>query len=549
MKKNGKSVFVVLAVLVLTLAGTSLWAAGGAEGTSKGAVMAPTGDPMAKYDPVITVTTVKIIPDGMQYDPGDTLENNFWTRAYERDLGINIDYIWAVPAAQGTEKMNVSIAANDLPDLIPANLVQFAQLAKNGVALDITEYIANYATPFTKTILDSDYGVGINQVSVKNRVMALPLISGNIDAAPMIWIRTDWLDKLGLQPPKTMNDIETILRAFVDKDPDGNGVRDTLGLVATKDLWGGFPGLEGFFAAFHAYPNTWVDTKSGMVEEGSIQPEAKDALAKLADLYSKGLLDPEFVVKDGSKIAELTTAGRAGMVFGQHWIPFWPLQSTIDGIPGSDWKPFPLVSADSKPALAPIHGSAGTAYVVNVKMEHPEAAIKIYNYGAAKDCALSDDFDPEFHADDSRKYNRYQYQVASTFYGQQNIFIHRGVTAYLNGDETADDNYWVADNLTQIKSFLDGDTAIWMTYRWSGPEGAFSVIDGYDKNNLFYQDRFVKAPTSAMADNATTLSKMRDEVFTKIIIGDEPLSAFDEFVTNWRKLGGDLMIKEVNAEL
>jgi putative aldouronate transport system substrate-binding protein len=39
---------------------------------------------------------------------------------------------------------------------------------------------------------------------------------------------------------------------------------------------------------------------------------------------------------------------------------------------------------------------------------------------------------------------------------------------------------------------------------------------------------------------------MRDEVYTKIVMGASPISAFDTFVTDWKRQGGDAITKEVN---
>ncbi len=504
-------------------------------------------EPMAKYDEVIEVTSVKIIPDGLQFADGEDFENNIWTRGYEQELGIKVKYLWTVPAAQGEQKMNVAIASNDLPDITPVNLRQFKQLVETGVALDMTEFVKDYATPFTQEMLQSDYGVGLQQVSLNGKVMALPHIGGNIDGAAMLWIRADWLKNLGLSAPKTIEDVFTIAEAFTKNDPNQSGKDDTLGLGLTKDLFGGFAVLDGFFEGHHAYVNGWVKDSAGGLVFGSIQPQVKTALAQIAEMYKAGYIDQEFAVKDGSKVAEDTSSGKIGMVYGQHWIPFWPLQSTIDNNPEADWKPYSIASVDDKQAKVIISGSAGTAYVINKKMKNPEAAVKLYNYYYDKDCALSEQFDPEYHADDNRKYNRYQYALIGSHYGQQNIFIHRNVKKYLDTkDESVLENYWVKDNFQQIQNYLDGDKTYWMSYAWSGPEGAFSVIDNYDNNDLFLLNGYIQADTETMAEKGATLNKMRLETFTKIIMGTASIDEFDTYVDNWKKLGGDDITKEVN---
>src|SRR5690606_33015050 len=127
-----------------------------------------------------------------------------------------------------------------------------------------------------------------------------------------IWIRVDWMEKLGLQPPKTMDDVLAISKAFTERDPDGNGKPDTYGLGFTKNLWGGAMGLEGFLAGYNAFPNIWVEDSAGKLVFGSIQPEVKTALLALQNMAKSGQIDPEFGIKDGGKVSELIASGKIG---------------------------------------------------------------------------------------------------------------------------------------------------------------------------------------------------------------------------------------------
>ena len=507
------------------------------------------GGPMEKYDPAIEITSVKSLADGIQFEEGDSIDDNIWTRGYEADLGIKVSYLWAVPQAEYLTKLNVAISSDVLPDIIPVpNLRIFKQLVDTGVATDMTDILEQFGTPFTKQMIEDDNHVAFDQVTVDGRLMALPYIGGNVDGSAMLWIRKDWLDKLNLEPPATIDEMIAIAKAFKEQDPDGNGEADTFGLVFDKALWGGFGTTIGFMEGFGAYYNGWVE-KDGALAHGSIQPEMRAALAKLAEMFADGLIDPEFSVKDSSKLAEMTTAGTAGILYGQHWIPFWPLQSCKDAFPESDWTPYPIPTVDGSPAQTMVGGSAATIFVTNTHCENPAATMKLYNYFFDKDCALAGDtFDPEFHADDTRKYNRYQYATVSTTYPLQNLFIHQGVMKYFNeNDESMLQNYWVADNIEQNQKYESGDNTYWMTHAWSGPTSAFAVIDNYVKNGQLKLNGYIKADTETMTELGSTLDTMRDEIFTKIIIGAEPIEAFNTFVDNWLKMGGEAITEEVNA--
>ena len=525
-----------LCLMVLLLASASAFAEGGFE----------------KFDPPVELTAVMLLADGIQFEEGDSIDNNIWTRGYEDDLGIKVSYLWAVPLTEYLTKLNVAISTDVLPDIIriPANHLRlFKQLVDTGVATDMTDIYEQYAAPFTKEMVAADNGVAFDQVTVDGRLMALPYIAGNVDPASMLWIRKDWMDNLGLEAPKTIDELVALAKAFKENDPDGNGVDDTFGLVLEKTLWGGFGALTGFTEGFGAYYNGWVELEDGTLGYGAIQPQMRDALESMAKIYADGLLDPEFSVKDSNKLAEMTTAGTAGLVYGQHWIPFWPLQSTKDANPDSDWVPFPIPTVDGSPAKPMVNGSAGDVFVINSTCKNPEAVMRLYDYFFAKDCALAGDtFDPEFHADDTRKYNRYQYAAVSTTYPLQNYFIHQGVMKYFNeNDETMLENYWVGDNIGQNQKYQAGDNTFWMTHAWSGATGAFSVIDQYVQNGQLLVNGYIKADTETMTEKGATLEKMREEIFTKIIMGVEPIEAFDTFVVNWKNMGGDDITAEVNA--
>jgi putative aldouronate transport system substrate-binding protein len=514
-------------------------------------------DPLGKYDTPITVTSVKGLSDNLQKQiavKADVVEDNIWNRGYLKDLGIKVKYLWTVPAAQMEQKMNVAISSNDLPDIIPANARQFKMLVDSGVALDLTQLFEQYASPFTKEMMDADKHIAMSQATINGKLMALPFTNGAIDGASLVWIRADWLTKLNLQPPKTMADVLKISDAFTNSDPDGNGQKDTYGLGAMKDLFGGYAGFDGFFESYHAYANGWIKDSSGKLVFGAIQPEAKTALAKLADIYKAGQIDREFSIKDATKAAELTTAGKVGMVFGQHWIPFWPLQDSKNKNPKADWRAYPIVSVDDKPAVPMINGPAATFYVVNKNMKNPEAAIKMYNYYYAKDPAISKDFDPNYHGIngelETKPDQHFEWAVLNSFYSLQNEFIQKQVKEYFKTkDASLLGNFWIKDNVGQIEKYMAGDNTVWSAYAWSGPDdSAFNVINKYDADSNYVVNGYIKADTKSMSAKGATLKQLRDETFTKIIMGAASIDEFDKFVDKWKKLGGDDITIEVNQE-
>ena len=548
----------IIAVLILfSLVIGFAWAGAAAEEGSADVPTAP-DDIWEKYDPTVTVTSVfalsAFLEDSLAKWP-DVLEDNVWTRGYMDELGIKTEFLWTVPGSQYDEKLSIAIAANDLPDVIPTgNPIHFKQLVDSGVAMDITTLFDNYASPLTQQMQDLDSRVSLTQATVDGKLFALPLIYGNVDNCQLLWIRADWLEALNMEAPKTIDGLVELAEAFVREDPDGNGKDDTMGLGVVKELFGGFAVLNGFFEGFHAYPTGWLKNSSGNIVYGDIQPETKAALIKLAEMYEAGLIDQEFVVKDGGKVGENTTNGNIGMVYGQHWIPFWPLQDSKNANTDADWRAYPIPSADSTPAKTMLGGSINKYYVLNSEMENPEAAVKLLNYFIKKYSSLySPDYELKYIGTtetlNTRADESWEYGFIQSWQPNENIAFWDLTKKYF---DTKDPQY-IENNLIKqftadITKYLAGeDDSLWSTHAWIGPEGPYSVINTYFNNNQTILNAYIKANTPSMTERGAALDQLRVETFTKIITGAEPPDAFDDYVASWKRLGGDDITEEVNA--
>jgi hypothetical protein len=73
-----------------------------------------------------------------------------------------------------------------------------------------------------------------------------------------------------------------------------------------------------------------------------------------------------------------------------------------------------------------------------------------------------------------------------------------------------------------------------------------AIYSDMKAKNLIIINKFVGAPTKTMVDKNAYLTKLQGEYFAKIIMGNEPVDAFDKFVEEWKKAGGDQITKEVN---
>ncbi|MGG4145302.1 extracellular solute-binding protein [Paenibacillus algorifonticola] len=514
---------------------------------------------LGKYEPAIDVSTVRILSSTVKFPEDQTIDKNLYYDEYTKKLGINLKNEWTVtgdePGGQGEQKMNVSIASGDLPDIVPLNASQLRSLADAGKLADLTEIYEKYASPLTKQVLTSSGTTALDSAKFDGKLLAIPATTSSVDLAPLVWIRTDWLKKLNLQPAKTMDDVFNIMDAFVNQDPDGNGKKDTYGMAMNKDLYGFFGGLEGFFDSYHAYARqdgkgNWVKDADGNLVFGSIQPEVKNALGKLQELYKKGYIDPEFGVKSWDKEKELVVAGKIGLHFSTMSTPLI-IQDIKKNDPNADWQAFPLVSVDDQPAkpqVPAISLKTPQYFAVTKDFKNPEALIKMINL------FMEITYGTSYTKEENKQLNGYK-DYESWMWGiysaepEKNLNTHRLIKEIVNGSKKESDLMTEQTfAYERSRDYLAGKREVldWAFYRIFGPEeSAFSVVDGYVNNNLLMRNGFDQIMTDTMVKRDSTLLKLELETFTKIILGDS-LDSFDTFVKNWKKLGGDEMTKEVN---
>lgn len=505
-------------------------------------------DPLGKYEPAITVTAVRAISEGMTFGEGESLQNNVWSRAYENELGIKIDYDWTTPGAQYDQKLNISIASDQLPDIMKVNAAQLKRLVEDGQIQDLTDFYDKSASEFTKKILSEDGGNALRSATFQDKLYALPMMGSGLGQADVLWIRADWLKNLGLEVPKTMDEVINVAKAFTFEDPDQNNKQDTYGLglnkdIADKDAGAYFAAAEGFFNGYGAYPNIWIE-KDGDLAYGSIQSEVKTALAALQSLYEQGVIDKEFGTKDPSKVNQDAVAGKVGMLYGYFWNTGagW-LQDSKVANPKADWISIPIPSVTGEGKVQ-VPFAINTYYVVKKGAEHPEAAVKLLNFALEK--LWGETAEPDVYNTDAEKGTAlFNYALLYGEAPRKNLDAHLNVTEALKSKDPSKLNPEEKGYYDSSIKALDGDTTYYGVLNMYGENGSLSVLESYSQNNRLQNDEFFGAPTDGMTEHNATLQKQQLETFTQIVMGGD-INQFDRFVDNWKTLGGSAITKEVN---
>ena len=101
----------------------------------------------------------------------------------------------------------------------------------------MTEAFATYRSDALKKCFDSTNGMSEGLATFDGKLMAIPDIQPGMDSVPLVYIRGDWMEELGLEEPKSLDDIVNIAKTFMEKNPGGN-VTDgiAVGLSSDKKL-------------------------------------------------------------------------------------------------------------------------------------------------------------------------------------------------------------------------------------------------------------------------------------------------------------------------
>lgn len=503
-------------------------------------------DPYSPFPDKVTVVLVKGGQDAASMLPeGETIEDNRALKYIEDTLNLDITFSWIVPSDTYGDKLNLSIADNEIPDMMIVDSVQLQQLAAADAIEDLTPYIEKYANADLLENYSQTEGVALEAATIDGKIMGIPNVQPQADAPIMVFVRQDWLDKLGLEGPKTLDDIEALARAFIEQDPDGNGEADTYGLTGTLNPVMVPSNLHGFDAVFNSYlafPTLFYRNDAGEIVYGSVQPEMKDALARLAEWYAEGLIDPEFATKDTGKSNEIIAGGKGGIMFGPWWIPWWPLNDSVTNDPNADWQPYLIEDKDGGYTYS-MGGYTYSYVVVKKGFSHPEAALKILNI--QNDLSYGLNGAPQFYPNFNEIWTLL---FPIPFLIEQPYVVERMGTEYQAALDGSMDPTTFSEAMkieyAQIQADIAAprsEVANW-SVRMARLDAALLLAGGYDEVRT---DPFA---ARILTDdlNYPSLKKMEEEMILQIITGAKPLDAFDQFVTDWYAAGGQELLDKMN---
>jgi putative aldouronate transport system substrate-binding protein len=186
--------------------------------------------------------------------------------------------------------LNLAIVSNEMPDAFQPWGGNEYELAREGAIMALDDLLPRYAPSLWNSISEDTWNI-VRANSPDGKLYYIPNIWKDFSLAA--FIRTDWLERVNLEMPKTIQEYETVLRAFRDQDANGNGdPSDEIPTSGRQDArW-----MDHLFAPYGVAMyegNPEWDLYNGELTYAGVTPNMRAALEWVRKLYAEKLLDQE----------------------------------------------------------------------------------------------------------------------------------------------------------------------------------------------------------------------------------------------------------------
>lgn len=428
----------------------------------------------------------------------------------ERLTNSDLDITW-IPVNTLAEKTKITLASGDMNDMMYIENTtdsQFVTAAEQGAFWDITPYIAEYEN---LSALPAEMW---ENAKIRGKLYGVPRPRPMEGTGVMPLVRMDWLDKLGLEMPKTIDELYAAAKAISEGDPDGNGKVDTYGLTGNVD-----PGGMGTFSwveqVFTMTPGNW-QLVDGKLQPKFFDPNMKLALEWLHKAYTEKVIPPDFAVLKYNQARDNFMGNKAGFL-GSSIKPQWLFMEALLKLdPNGDIAPMVSITGPN----GEYAGEKGIGFygMYAIPKSVPEAKMKqilgVMDKGATDEVG-----------------NLAQFGLKDVHYT-----VKDGDTSYIIATEKAE-----ADNIGAITNNTSNLFANYNKYYYGFYPGI--PEDHYARNKQTIDERaklsIPKVESGLISDTylliGPDLEKKLQDLKVKIIMGDEPMSAWDDAVNDLKQ--------------
>ena len=440
-----------------------------------------------------------------------------FAKKLEEAIGVKINYQHP-PQGQETEKFNILMAMNQLPDVIIADWPDYPggpgkAISENKI-IDLTDDIKTKAPDFYKVVSENEEWARLMKTA-DGKIYSFPFIRGDksLLISQGLVLRKDWLDELGLPIPETIDDWEKTLTAFKEKKG-----ATPLSVAA----WHFNSGI--FCGAYGVNKNFYIE--DGKVKYGQLEHGFKDFLIKMNDWYNKGLLDKDIASYDNKMIDSKILSGKLGATVGSigSGIGKWMSMAESDTY-NLAAAPIPVLNKGDEIKFGfgdlPVVKRGGA---ISTSCKNVDAAYKMLNYGYSDEGHMLYNFGIEGESYEMKDgYPTYTETITNNSEGlSMTVALARYAQSPSMGTFVQDKRY-----MEQYAALPQQQDALKL---WGSADttGRLMPYLYYDESKL-----------SDTVKKETAIGTYSDEMFLKFIIGIEPISKYDDFVAELKNRGID----------
>lgn len=419
------------------------------------------------------------------------------------------------PKGSENDKLNILLASNEPLDVFKGTM---AEHQVKGAAMPLDDLLDKYG-PNIKKLWPAEWGQEAWDAlrGPDGKLYAIPELP--VLAGDTVVFREDWLNKLGLKVPKTIDEMEAVLQAFKEKDPAGNG--QTIPLLTDLNSLN-MALAAGFMDVGYA---NWVDA-DGKVKPPVLHPGYKDFVTKMADWYKKGYIYKEAFSSNRDKLIELIKQNRVAGAAVWYTTVFGNDALLRQNVPEAKY----VVAEELQGPKGYVSSSRGVSrsgYMISKNAQNPEAAIKYINW-------LQSDLENYLTAFFGIKDKHWRY-----------VDPEKKIIEGLNRD-------YIGELIT------GGSFAITVQYRKNDPVAApqFDYMQKYITNMkrvkkpalINEEYKFDQKTISEKVPTLADINRMIEQEVVKFIMGARPIAEYDKFLQELNKAGLDKWIEAYTSE-
>lgn len=258
--------------------------------------------PSASPEPEKPTEITIMLPLNVAETPTDTIKNEL-----EKLTNTKLTYQF-FPADTYDDKLNATMATGALPEVAyvknQASFINLKDEIRDGQFWEIGPYLSEFPN------LNKLKPQVLNNTKVDGKLYSVYV--GRPLARQGVIYRKDWADKLGLPAPQTIDDVIAMAKAFAEKDPDGNGKPDTIGLSDRNDLvYGAFKTILSWYGS----PTGWGE-KDGQLQPDFAFPQYVQAMDAMKQIRDAKAMNLDFAATSKTDQVALFTSGKAGVYIG-----------------------------------------------------------------------------------------------------------------------------------------------------------------------------------------------------------------------------------------